>query len=132
MEKCKILLVEDDRDINGLIAYNLRNDGFLVEQVFDGIDALKRVNEEYFSIVILDIMLPGVSGLDVLRHIKSSVMAARSYVVIISAKSSQQDKLYAHILGADCYIGKPFLVKELISVAREISSFCDREYTVNA
>ncbi len=130
MENPRILVVEDDKDINGLVAYNLRKHGFLVEQVFDGLDARKALAQEFFPIVILDIMLPGIDGFDICRDIKASITGAKSYVIMISAKGSEKDKLYAHILGADCYIAKPFFVKDLISVVKEINALLTKEYTV--
>jgi len=130
MENPIILIVEDDRDINDLIAYNLRGKGFLVEQVFDGVVAKEKLKGGFFPIVVLDIMLPGIDGFDICRDIKSSISGSRSYVVMISAKGSEQDKLYAHILGADCYLTKPFRVGSLISVVEEIRGFIEKEYTV--
>ncbi|MDD4981463.1 MAG: response regulator [Candidatus Omnitrophota bacterium] len=130
MEKARILVVEDDKDINGLIAYNLRKNGFLVEQVFDGDEAKEKLDSEFFSIVILDIMLPGIDGFDICRDIKESITGHKSYVIMVSAKGSEQDKLYAHILGADCYIQKPFFVKDLISIVDEISVLLKKDYTV--
>ncbi|MBN2830761.1 MAG: response regulator [Candidatus Omnitrophica bacterium] len=132
MDNFRILVVEDDKDINGLIAYNLRKNGFLVEQVFDGLEARKALVQEFFPIVILDIMLPGIDGFDICKDIKESIIGHKSYVIMISAKASEQDKLYAHILGADCYITKPFFVKDLISVIKEISALSTREYTVES
>jgi DNA-binding response OmpR family regulator len=130
MENPVILIVEDDKNINDLIAYNLRNKGFLVEQIFDGVIASERLKNALFPIVILDIMLPGIDGFDICRDIKSSVLGGRSYVVMISAKASEQDKLHAHILGADCYLTKPFSVGSLISVIEEISGFIEKEFSV--
>jgi len=130
MESLRVLVVEDDKDINGLIAYNLRKNGYLVEQVFDGDEAKEKLESEFFPIIILDIMLPGIDGFDICRDIKESVMAHKSYVIMVSAKGSEQDKLYAHILGADCYIQKPFFVKDLISVVNEISALSKKDYTV--
>ena len=125
-----VLIVEDDRDINDLIAYNLRKKGFSVEQIFDGLMAREKLENNFFPIVILDIMLPGIDGFDICRDIKSSISGGRSYVVMISAKGSEQDKLYAHILGADCYLTKPFRVGSLISVLEEIKGFIDKEFSV--
>ncbi|MDD3087445.1 MAG: response regulator [Candidatus Omnitrophica bacterium] len=130
MEKTRILVVEDDKDINGLIAYNLRKNGFLVEQVFDGDEAKEKLDSEFFPIVILDIMLPGIDGFDICRDIKESITGHKSYVIMVSAKGSEQDKLYAHILGADCYLQKPFFVKDLVSVVDEISLLPKKDYTV--
>jgi DNA-binding response OmpR family regulator len=125
-------VVEDEKDINALIAYNLCKNGYSVEQVFDGDEAKDKIESEFFPIVILDIMLPGIDGFDICRGIKESVLGNKSYVIMISAKGSEQDKLYAHILGADCYIQKPFFVKGLISAVNEISALLNKDYTVTS
>jgi two-component system, OmpR family, alkaline phosphatase synthesis response regulator PhoP len=116
----KIIVIEDDPNINKLISYNLKKDGFIVEQVFDGDQAVERLRSEYFSIVILDIMLPGINGFDICKEIKESDNSSQSFIIVVSARSSSQDKLYAHILGADCYLSKPFRVKTLIDVVKEV------------
>ncbi|TAM42259.1 response regulator transcription factor [bacterium] len=126
----RVIIVEDDKDINDLIAYNLRKEGFVVEQVFDGSDARKRLAEEVFNIVILDIMLPGIDGFDICREIKENPKQARTFIVVVSAKCRQQDKLYAHLLGADCYLTKPFSLLILLSAVKEISANLDKEFLV--
>ena len=126
----KVMVVEDDCDISNLIAYTLQKEGFRAEQYFDGESALRRIKEDVFDIFILDIMLPGIDGFDICRDIKESITGHKSYVIMVSAKGSEQDKLYAHILGADCYIAKPFFVKDLISVIDEISALSRKNYTV--
>ena len=126
----KIIIVEDDKDISGLITYNLTKEGFLVEQVFDGLSAIQRIKEEVFNIIILDIMLPGIDGFDICRQIKEDPRYFRSFIVVVSAKSHEQDKLYAHLLGADCYLTKPFGLNSLLNAVKEISASLDKEYSV--
>ena len=126
----KIIIVEDDKNINSLIAYNLVKEGFNVEQVFDGVKAMQRIKEEIFNIVILDIMLPGIDGFDICKEIKSDLRYSRSFIVIVSAKGNEQDKLYAHLLGADCYLTKPFSLIGLLNAVKEISAALDKEYSV--
>lgn len=129
--KNKIIIVEDDKDISTLIAYNLRKEGFYVEQVFDGYEAAKKLRNEHFNIAIVDIMLPGINGFDICREIKSGENSSfGTFVIVVSAKSSQQDKLYAHIMGADCYFAKPFSVAVLLSAVREIREMQNKEYVV--
>ena len=126
----KIIIVEDDKDINNFIAYNLTKAGFMVEQIFDGISAMQKIKEEVFNIVILDIMLPGIDGFDICKEIKNDPRYSRSFIVVVSAKCDEQDKLYAHLLGADCYLTKPFNLTSLLSAVNEISQSLDREYLV--
>jgi len=126
----KIIIVEDDKDISSLITYNLTKEGFVVEQVFDGVSAMQRVKAEIFSIVILDIMLPGIDGFDICRQIKEDPRYSRSFIVVVSAKCHEQDKLYAHLLGADCYLTKPFSLTSLLNAVKEISVSLDKRYLV--
>ena len=127
----KVIIVEDDKDISTLIAYNLRKAGFLVEQVFDGHNAVKRLRGEHFNIAIVDIMLPGLNGFDICRQIKSGDNSSfGTFVIVASAKTSQQDKLYAHIMGADCYFAKPFSVAILLDAVKEIKAMQDKEFVV--
>lgn len=126
----KILIVEDDRDINDLIAYNLQKSGFAVEQVFDGHDAREKLERENFNIIILDIMLPGASGFDICREVKLKNGFFQPFIIMVSAKTSPQDKLYAHILGADCYFAKPFSAAILIETVNEVYAMQNREFVV--
>ncbi|MDD5281512.1 MAG: response regulator [Candidatus Omnitrophica bacterium] len=126
----KIIIVEDDEDINNLLAYNLGKEGFTVEQVFDGVSAIQRIKEDVFNLIILDIMLPGINGFDICRQIKDDPRYYRSFIVVISAKCREQDKLYAHLLGADCYLTKPFNLANLLSAVKEICASLDKEYVV--
>ena len=126
----KIIVIEDDPNINKLISYNLRKEGFIVEQVFDGDEAVERLGSEYFSIVILDIMLPGINGFDICKEIKENDNSSKSFIIVVSARSSSQDKLYAHILGADCYLSKPFRVGALIDVVKEVQAMQNKVFSV--
>ena len=126
----KIIIVEDDKDISNLIAYNLNKEGFIVEQTFDGVSAMQRVKEEVFNIVILDIMLPGIDGFDICRQIKEDPRYFRSFIVVVSAKCHEQDKLYAYLLGADYYLAKPFTLTSLLNAVKEISVSLGKEYLV--
>jgi two-component system alkaline phosphatase synthesis response regulator PhoP len=126
----KIIIIEDDKDINSLIAYNLNKEGFSVEQVFDGNDAQARVAGEPFDIAILDIMLPGIDGFQICKAIKSRSDAFKTFVIIVSAKTDASDKLYAHILGADYYLTKPFSVRTLINIAKELKEIKEKKFYV--
>lgn len=130
VNKNKIIVIEDDPDINKLISYSLRKEGFIVEQVFDGDEAVEKLKRENFSIVILDIMLPGINGFDICKEIKESGNSSESFIIVVSAKSSSQDKLYAHILGADCYLSKPFKVAALIDIVKEAQSMQNKVFSV--
>ncbi|MCU0651439.1 MAG: response regulator [Candidatus Omnitrophica bacterium] len=128
--KKKILVVEDDRDINELISYNLVKEGFAVTSAYDGIAAKETLHLEHFDIVVLDIMLPGLDGFNICKALKDNPKAFNTFVVVISAKCDMQDKLYAHILGADYYLSKPFNIGVLIGIIREMAVLSDKEFLV--
>ena len=131
MENAKrIIVIEDEKDINNLIAYNLRREGFSVEQVFDGLDARERLSHEQFNIVILDIMLPGLDGFCICKAIKDDPANFKTFVVIVSAKTGLQDKLYGNLLGADYYLSKPFSVTKLTEIVKELAIMRDKKYLV--
>jgi len=104
-----ILIVEDDIEINKLIARNLKLVGHTYLQAYDGNEAIKRVKENSFDLVLLDIMLPGMDGFDVIKKIDYEP------VVFITAKDGLEHKLSGLKLGADDYIVKPFEMLELLA-----------------
>ncbi|MDD5566147.1 MAG: response regulator [Candidatus Omnitrophica bacterium] len=125
-----VLIVEDDKDINALIAYNLYKEGFSVESVYDGLQAQERVLKRHFDVVILDIMLPGLDGFSVCQAIRKRKGSHKTLVIMVSAKAEEHDKMYAYLLGADCYLTKPFSVGKLLEVVRDFNALRAREYTV--
>ena len=108
----RILLVDDEQSIQTLLSYPLRKDGYHVTSALDGGDALRRFEEGRFDLVILDVMLPRVDGVDVCRQLR-----ARSQVPIImlTAKGSETDKVAGLEVGADDYITKPCSMREFRS-----------------
>lgn len=106
----KILIVDDEELINQLIAQNLKLVGYQVEQVFDGKEALYKIERNNYDLVLLDVMLPEVSGFEVIRYIKDKVP-----VIFLSAKAQLQDKVEGLQLGAEDYIVKPFEMLELLT-----------------
>jgi DNA-binding response OmpR family regulator len=108
----RILLVDDEHSIQTLLSYPLRKDGYEVVRASDGREAMSRFSEEPFDLVVLDLMLPQVDGLEVCRRLR-----ARSSVpiIILTAKSEEIDKVVGLELGADDYITKPFSMREFRS-----------------
>jgi DNA-binding response OmpR family regulator len=108
----RILLVDDERSVQTLLSYPLRKDGYDVAVAGDGREALVRFGEESFDLVVLDVMLPEVDGIEVCRRLR-----ARSAVPIImlTAKSEEIDKVVGLEMGADDYITKPFSMREFRS-----------------
>lgn len=126
----RIMVVEDDRSINGLISYNLSKNGFLPESVYDGSEAQNRLAKEVFDIVVLDIMLPGVDGFHICKSIKENPAAFKTFVVILTAKAESQDKIYGNLVGADYYLTKPFSVAKLMGIIKELIVMRDKDYFV--
>ena len=108
----KVLLVEDEKSIADGIIYNLKNEGLKVTHVDEGKIALDIFDEEHFDLLILDIMLPEVSGLEICQSIRKS---SNVPIIMLTAKDDENDKIRGLEMGADDYITKPFSVKELVS-----------------
>ena len=113
----KVLLVEDEKSIADGIIYNLKNEGLKVTHVDDGKIAVDIFTEEHFDLIILDIMLPEVSGLEICKAIRKS---SNVPIIMLTAKDDENDKISGLEMGADDYITKPFSVKELISRVKAV------------
>jgi len=111
----RILVVEDEASLADTVRYNLEREGYLVSVATDGRAALERFRAEPPALVILDLMLPEVSGLDVCRAIRSGSDVP---IIIVTAKDSEADKVAGLELGADDYVTKPFSIRELVSRVR--------------
>lgn len=116
----KILIVEDDEDIAELIRYNLVKDGFRPFGVVSGEDAIKQMNQDVFDLVLLDIMLPGIDGLEVCRRMKADEKKSAFPIVMLTAKGEESDVVTGLELGADDYIVKPFSPKIVIARIRSV------------
>lgn len=112
-----IVIVDDDKNICELIRLYLTKEGYDVRCVFDGKDALKLINDIKPAAAILDIMLPGMDGIDVLKEIRRS---SRMPVIMLTAKGETIDKVLGLELGADDYVVKPFEPKELVARLRAV------------
>ena len=110
----KVFIVEDEPDLRDTLKYNLENEGFSVEAFSNGEDFLSSVDKNIPNLVILDLMLPGVSGLDVCRELRSNENYDGIGIVMLTAKSEEIDRIVGFELGADDYVTKPFSVRELI------------------
>ena len=108
----RILLVDDEQSIQTLLSYPLRRDGYEVVQASDGRQALDRFEEEPFDLVVLDLMLPKIDGLEVCRRLRSQSSVP---IIMLTAKSEEIDKVVGLELGADDYITKPFSLREFSS-----------------
>jgi two-component system phosphate regulon response regulator PhoB len=111
--KNKILIIEDEPDIRTTLEYNLRKDGFDVIGVGSLGEARAAINSSSFSMILLDLMLPDGSGLDLCREIKGNKELSSTPIIILTAKDDEVDKVVGFELGADDYVTKPFSVREL-------------------
>lgn len=116
----KIFIVEDEEDIASLIKHNLQKEGFEVECFLNPEEFLQKYKKENFDLLILDLMLPGMNGLEILRLIKTSPEKSNTPVIILTARDMEGDKVLGLELGADDYITKPFNIRELIARVKAI------------
>lgn len=115
MGKEKILLVEDEEDILELVRYNLMKEGYQVDCVMSGEAALSTVKRMTYDLIVLDLMLPGVDGLEVCKILKQEPVTARIPLIMLTAKGEETDIVIGLELGADDYITKPFSPRILIA-----------------
>jgi phosphate regulon transcriptional regulator PhoB len=116
----KILIVEDESDLVKLLKYNLEKEGFRVNYATDGSVALAEVRRDPPDLIILDLMLPGLSGLEVCRQLRRTDRCARTPVLILSARGEEADRVVGLELGADDYVTKPFSTREMIARVRAL------------
>jgi DNA-binding response OmpR family regulator len=116
----RILIVEDEADVAELISHHLGKAGFSVELTSDGLSALDLIKSNPPALVILDLMLPQMSGLDLCRAIKGDVRTREVVVLILSARADEIDRVIGFELGADDYVVKPFSPRELVLRIRAI------------
>jgi two-component system phosphate regulon response regulator PhoB len=112
-----VLIVEDEPDIRHLIAHHLRREGYRCREVATGAEALRAVRSAVPDLVVLDLMLPEIDGLEVCRRLRSDSATADVPIIMLTAKSEEIDRIVGLELGADDYIGKPFSPKELVARA---------------
>jgi len=120
MSKEKILVVDDEEHIIELLKFNLLNAGYDVFTANDGIDAVKLIKAEKPSLVLLDLMLPGIDGFDVCKEIKRDKDLQKTSIIMLTAKGEELDKILGLELGADDYITKPFSVRELLARVKAV------------
>jgi len=111
----RVLIVEDDADIRELIRYNLAQEGLIVEEAADGAQALERVKRRVPDLMVLDLMLPGMPGLQVCRQMRAERETAHLPILIVTAKGTEVDKVLGLEMGADDYVVKPFSPRELVA-----------------
>ncbi len=116
----KILVVEDEPDIAKLVSYNLTQERFKVLTAEDGEQALKAIQREKPNLVVLDLMLPGLSGVEVCRILRERPETAKLPILMLTAKAGEADRVLGLELGADDYLAKPFSPREMVARVRAI------------
>jgi two-component system alkaline phosphatase synthesis response regulator PhoP len=117
MTKYKILVVDDDRNIVDLVRLYLERDGYQVFVAYDGLEALKLARQRRPDLIVLDLLLPEVDGLDVCRILQTE---SEVPIIMLTAKTTEEDKLIGLELGADDYVTKPFSPRELVARVRAV------------
>jgi phosphate regulon transcriptional regulator PhoB len=120
MQTKKILIVDDEPDLVELVSYNLKKEGFRVSTAPDGEDALEKVRKGVFDLIILDLMLPGIQGVELCRMLRSNPKTEAIPIIMLTAKGEVSDKIRGLETGADDYMTKPFSPKELLARVKAI------------
>ncbi|WP_139904447.1 response regulator transcription factor [Clostridium thermarum] len=120
MPEEKILVVDDEANILELIRFNLENNGYKVLTAQNGAEALKIAKTEQPSLMLLDLMLPGMDGYDVCKEIRRDKQMSQIPIIMITAKGEEIDKILGLELGADDYITKPFSIRELMARVKAV------------
>jgi len=111
----KVLVVEDEADIRELLRYNLAHEGFAVEEAGDGAEALDRIGRRAPDLLLLDLMLPQMSGLELCRRMRSNPETAKLPILVVTAKGTEVDRILGLEMGADDYVVKPFSPREVVA-----------------
>jgi phosphate regulon transcriptional regulator PhoB len=116
----RILIVDDEKDIVDLVAYNLEKEGYEVLKAFDGERGLALVRTKKPALVVLDLMLPGIQGLEVCKRLRRDADTASVPIIMLTAKGEELDRVIGLEVGADDYVTKPFSVKELVARVKAV------------
>ena len=120
MSKPKVLIVEDDRALSDILFYNLQKEGFNVFRAFDGRDGIEQARMKQPDIVVLDLMLPQVGGMDVCRQLRKMKETRDTGILMLTAKGEDLDQIYGFEAGADDYVVKPYSIRVLLERIRAL------------
>lgn len=116
----RILVVDDEPDIVALVSYNLKKEGFSIGSASDGEEALRMARQESYDLVVLDLMLPGMHGLEVCRALRKDPKASGIPIIMLTARGEETDRVRGLETGADDYLVKPFSPRELIARVKAV------------
>ncbi|HVN87578.1 MAG TPA: response regulator transcription factor [Candidatus Binatia bacterium] len=119
-DRQRVLVVEDEPDIAELVRYHLEQEGFAPSVVADGEKALELIQQRVPALIILDLMLPGMSGLDVCRRLRNESATTGVPIVMLTARAAEVDRVLGLEMGADDYVTKPFSPRELVARVRAV------------
>lgn len=120
MKKTKIVVIEDEADILEIIDYNLSKEGYEVCSALDGEEGLQLVKKEVPDLVLLDLMLPGLDGIEVCRKLKADAATQSISIIMVTAKGEESDIVLGLGMGADDYVSKPFSPRELMARIKSV------------
>lgn len=126
----KVLVVDDEPDIVELVSYNLRKEGFDVSSASDGEEALARIRKGHYDFLILDLMLPGIQGMELCRILKNDPKTSNLPIIMLTAKGEEVDRILGLEIGADDYIAKPFSPRELVARVKAVLRRSDEKPAV--
>lgn len=115
-----VLVVDDEADLVELVSYNLRKEGFAVDSASDGEEALSRIRKKKYDLLILDLMLPGLQGMELCRILRNDPKTSRLPIIMLTAKGEELDKILGLEMGADDYMTKPFSPRELVARVKAV------------
>ena len=122
----KVLVVDDDPDIVEILKYNLKNSGYSVKSAGNGVEAIKKAKKFIPDIILMDVMMPEMSGIEACEEIKNIDQLSQAIIIFLSARSEDYTQISAYDAGADDYISKPvkpkILLKKISNIAKKISS----------
>ena len=115
-----ILVVDDEADLVELVSYNLKKEGFAVDTASDGETALSKVKKGKYDLIILDLMLPGMQGIELCRTLRAGMKTSGIPIIMLTARSEEVDKILGLEMGADDYMTKPFSPRELAARVKAV------------
>jgi len=115
-----ILVVDDEADLVELVSYNLKKEGFIVDSASDGETALTKIRKGKYGLLILDLMLPGIQGMELCRILRNDPKTSVLPIIMLTAKGEEVDKILGLEMGADDYMAKPFSPRELVARVKAV------------
>jgi two-component system alkaline phosphatase synthesis response regulator PhoP len=129
MSKERVLIIEDEPNIIELVAYNLEKEGWLVSKAQTGEEGWDKIQAEHPDIILLDLMLPGIDGMEICRRTRQNKLTRDIPIIILTAKAEEADRVLGLETGADDYVTKPFSPRELIARIRAVLRRADKNFS---